>query len=1402
MEEVDEIILECTRSQAITSNGASVWSNSTPSIILNEGDTIQCQGGFISVQDSGDNSIEIFDKSIPNENVDSSFKISFYKTLNSQNVVTFPYHSMKYTEDPNFDQNEIYYGFSQYVSNTDDVEFVPMTTNNKNITTFATLASLKNDDDGVYDSVLGRMINHATNDTYPQGMRDEANNTSRYTAMYQSTNGLWNIYTHTINASFKPGFMSPDNIANFITSQMNDKRKMVVSNDIQEIWSASGRYFKAMTPVPIPQLNLSCPFGENGDNPSVYHAGGLYVNNLSNELRNQTGFTKKYDLVITSMSIPDVTVPASRESPYVFSGEYTPKNATELQEWLYIQSMIKEYSKNVTNIANYTKKDKIYGDSSVSIPESTPRTYSKPEDMTGYFGVSVFQTPSSITKLSGWWADGISYDESTGVFSFSNLNIVDSNVDQTNWANGTVNVNLIACSLSIGTFADNGASTSITTRSPINYYDFGAGDTMPFGSPLWIGGEVSSDGSKRDKIPSTPYSWCPYNMDLIIRNNADKTLITDVVELTPANDGDNNTYWRSDYPQKLDYQQGNRYIGMTAYNQHRWSLKNDEAVEKTDDPENKVDLQVTLKKYPNFVAKGSRLCVSDTDTIQDKMVNIDLVKTTLDLNGVLQDGKVICEGLTLDSLSALLTRANLYRDWFQAQEDDGLIEIDNGTFTENGEDFFYAYIHVCVQLFTDTAPAYITGSDNAIRDRARGLVIKIHKNTFVDKSFVGDYCCGCKVSTDGTNYQIQFEAKSWIYERIFQGLEGSTYFGFQDYNAITSYNGKNVVMANMTNLVSQMGSDASKTRIAMGFSNGRLAWKNHTAMLCNPQIRDPTDLQYMFDYTKSREIQYNDRVFLGADKPQLNFSTDNSSRFYFAQLHTPMRVQNKYFEGINDEGTKFVTTAPQPKKDLSNEFSEGYSQDEPETSTALAYDDLTITIDIGQNQDAGNRAVFYNKHKWSLYPEGLPVFATEMTKHDTCVMASKNDGLMNRVTGSYFPHMYPVDRDFTTRFFMFAQDARRNSFSAWYKSELRYPETTTEPETNLIPQYSFPTCTWGALGSDQGYVENLYEAGTEMPDPEKIYDVQSGIFLEDFMFYGKSNWGNSLWNAMGFEYEDVRPKPYFNCRNQRNTNTNMLSNNTLTFSHQSSPLTSNAVLINSFESMTTNSVGSKQYSQGHAMSIILNAGGIINQTQSSQAVRVFKGFTGAFSQSSDKANYLQEIYNQEGGSSFLNGEMIRNDIYEVDTTLEGVAYGTYAYSSNVPRKLDSPFLLIRSDIAENNFEYVNNANTPSLMNVVGMITKQYGMTDDWYFSTDTLETIFINKKKRVLTEVNIELCDSDGNMCTTLLPKSTILFKIRRADPQPYKMRYEDEDFMWEKEFNKKQRKEYDREIDDFLNIF
>ena len=76
----DEVVIELSREQAVSSSGNATWSNIIPDLILEEGDVITCEGGWISVSNSGDNSVEVLDLQNPeNDSVDASFYVSYYK---------------------------------------------------------------------------------------------------------------------------------------------------------------------------------------------------------------------------------------------------------------------------------------------------------------------------------------------------------------------------------------------------------------------------------------------------------------------------------------------------------------------------------------------------------------------------------------------------------------------------------------------------------------------------------------------------------------------------------------------------------------------------------------------------------------------------------------------------------------------------------------------------------------------------------------------------------------------------------------------------------------------------------------------------------------------------------------------------------------------------------------------------------------------------------------------------------------------------------------------------------------------------------------------------------------------------------------------------------------------------
>ena len=60
MEYSDEIIIECSVKQSKVGNGSSSWTNTIPTLILNEGDEIRMMGSWVGVKNSGESSIEIF----------------------------------------------------------------------------------------------------------------------------------------------------------------------------------------------------------------------------------------------------------------------------------------------------------------------------------------------------------------------------------------------------------------------------------------------------------------------------------------------------------------------------------------------------------------------------------------------------------------------------------------------------------------------------------------------------------------------------------------------------------------------------------------------------------------------------------------------------------------------------------------------------------------------------------------------------------------------------------------------------------------------------------------------------------------------------------------------------------------------------------------------------------------------------------------------------------------------------------------------------------------------------------------------------------------------------------------------------------------------------------------------
>jgi len=340
MEDMDEIVIECSRNQATTSHGNHTWTNQINQIVLNPGDVMSCLGGWISVRNSGDNSIEITDPGNPYATeVIADFDIDYYKTLNGKNVVSFPYHSMEYGSVNGVSNQDstpyntlgdlnpeistgVGVGFRQPCGSADNLDdyrsadnkglqgqpiityqkgnLVPMT----QATTYWDLESFSQSD--FYDktknlNILNFYQNQST-DVSPfnpeQSWREPANSGGRMYLMYRQTDGRYKRCKRKIPIKIPCGYYSPTNLATFITEAIQEKYYnqptqstasyetpdrsgfLAPNMEVTETFNNSGRYYNGMTPIALPTLN-----GQNGAwimDEYVTSAGTQRMGNLVN----------------------------------------------------------------------------------------------------------------------------------------------------------------------------------------------------------------------------------------------------------------------------------------------------------------------------------------------------------------------------------------------------------------------------------------------------------------------------------------------------------------------------------------------------------------------------------------------------------------------------------------------------------------------------------------------------------------------------------------------------------------------------------------------------------------------------------------------------------------------------------------------------------------------------------------------------------------------------------------------------------------------------------------------------------------------------------------------------------------------------------------------------------------
>ena len=1592
----DEVVIELSREQAVSSNGNATWSNIIPDLILEEGDVITCEGGWISVSNSGDNSIEVLDLQNPeNDSVDASFYVSYYKVMDTKNIVAMPYHSLKLTLT---DENELGTGFKkilpigEYTSPTpadlagsDDYKIehyygVPMVKVGAddggdlyaNLTAIQTYESLTHErDSDRWDETAETYEDFLKNTSLKQGMRDSANTGNYYTALYRKENGGYDLLQRKVDVVIPKGYYSPDNLASFITEQLQTKYyNESVGNNPPETWTNCGRYVVGMTPVATPQINLGLTNGQvdtqgtstpetridflsTNSSPYTFTSGGDQYSGIKNPITMSagTGFSNyNKNIKITNMLIPD-NLPNDDYVPNFNNGvkgqgwvanyitfEYTPTGIDDYNDWRYLELLANEWSglsskfHQETNGTIYTPSMPYDNGfqlscsflintitSSIPSPEAViwvggiyntiGGDYNHPEisediqpimtrDDGNEFPTFIVRTTIknyALTALPDYPA-GISL--SLAVPARPNP-VTPQNQSLNGYVWDAITYPIFTDQFPNGIDIDGGVVMSaggcVRAYNYAVWLPYRYNYRLPIGCPMYVGmtRQIDIGGNWKTTLVNnaTGYAWNAFE----VQNAVDVKYLPDEATPSPDIPTDIPTSTYTIDGTSMNYTNGNKFLGMTCANFNRWSLKNnDEPPKVIDTPETEPNVMPILRKYPLFMKAGmetnTRAYIANEgyapigDVIYPDY--IDAVISNLKLtSAVSPDGRYIFTHNNYNTiLPSGMTALEAWYKFIQAQVQDGLIDIDAGTHTTNNIEYFYAYTHFCLRdapLETLSSsggetPLNYEGSDEAIRNRPRGLLVRIHKASFLNPTAIvlapslKSLIPNLLLDTSPTPYfsrgmliagrtadglKLGCPTYSWIADTISAGsTDTPTYYkvgdnyvltgetlgvsslvGFNDYNIVPDGSTTIDLTAKLSDL------QTAGVRMSWGYSYKKTGWRNFTSMLCSYALEESDATSFMFDSTANRmdknanrfnpnnpdatswgSLIYNPRIYLGADQANLVFDADGSSRFYWSNFFLTNKIGNKYFEGTeNSTGGTLQPSIQDPFYTIYKGFAYGVEGTPDENGNT------EWSNDIPANSEAGTEIIQYNKSKQSLYNDGLFQLAPEITKHKPILMgqSANTSEQGNYVSGNWFNYAYPIDCDLQTRFFCFDADVRYNTFGL---GEYQYDHSIKNSSNfvdfgkpdNIQPyswvgwdevidastltdegaKYLTTSRFWGSMSGDSGFIEKTSEAGTCRPDPLVIYDSVGGIQVFNWGDYTRENWSNSFWDTIGFTSTDMMPNPFQYCGQQRNFTANFMTPSSSTFRTHSYPMRNDADLTDSgFVSITTTLQGQPQYVLQYPRKNYITSLGLQGINNLEQKAYSYVGGVSPYSLTGSTEFPFQydawvEMAKSGGGATYINGQLIPEEFAILYTE------STKNYASDVADKLQSPFYLIRSNLAEDNFKYANNSVVPSVHPIMGVISKQYGATSDWYYSTDSVNMVFTNRRRRVLNEVKISITEKSGRVANTIQPKSTIFFKIRRgiSSPTADNIRFDTDTenlTAIEEAMNKKQSDLYEEEI-------
>ena len=223
-------------------------------------------------------------------------------------------------------------------------------------------------------------------------------------------------------------------------------------------------------------------------------------------------------------------------------------------------------------------------------------------------------------------------------------------------------------------------------------------------------------------------------------------------------------------------------------------------------------------------------------------------------------------------------------------------------------------------------------------------------------------------------------------------------------------------------------------------------------------------------------------------------------------------------------------------------------------------------------------------------------------------------------------------------------------------------------------------------------------------EPFNVFDTTTGVFIED-LGYSETGWEMSLWNKLGWTYEQLQSS---STKSDRNTRI------------ESSIQNLNIITTNSkIDGLDTKSWNQNQFFSPFYDGSILHAKNIILQDAPTAGTTM-------------ECRFLPQIVQLTKSMSLRANEY--------------------------PKSMMSGYYAIRSDIVPTrNFIGGNSGNTA--LPILGIIDKQ-SPQGDYYFGTEQ-DISFTIDKPTIIASVNVEITDPDGTYAS-VSDSSSIIFKIRK----------------------------------------